>query len=258
MDESGRRRAIAYGLARIEEQAGRPPLAVISSGSASLDEALGIGGFPRGRIVEIFGPESSGKTTLALRTIACAQQAGGTAAFIDAEHALDAAYARALGVNPETVLIAQPDDGEQALEITRALVASGAVDVAVVDSVAALAPRAELDGSLGGLHGGLHSRLITQALRKLAWSAARSNTCLIFINQLRRQIGLTVGDPETTSGGRALKLYASVRVEVRRAALIQVGGIIAGSRTRAKVVRNRLAAPFREAEFDVHCAVPGA
>lgn len=258
MDECGRRRAIAFGLARLEQQAGRPPLAVISSGSASLDEALGIGGFPRGRIVEIFGPESSGKTTLALRAIARAQHAGGTAAFIDAEHTLNAAYARMLGVNPETLLIAQPDDGEQALEITGALVASGAVDVAVVDSVAALVPRAELDGSLGSLHGGLHSRLITQAMRKLAWSTARTNTCLIFINQLRRQIGLAVGDPETTSGGRALKFHASVRVEVRRAALIQDGGNIVGSRMRAKVVRNRLAEPFREAEFDIHCAVPGA
>lgn len=251
MEERGRLRAIALGLARMEQQAGRSPLSAISSGSASLDAALGVGGFPRGRIAEIFGPESSGKTTLALRTIARAQCAGGTAAFIDAEHALDAAYAQRLGVDTEKLLVSQPDDGEQALDIAGALVASGSVDVAVVDSVAALVPRAELDGTMGDFHLGLHARIMTRALRKLALSAARTNTCLIFLNQLRRQIGMASGNPETTSGGRSLKFYASVRVEVRRAALIRNGGDIVGSRTRVKVVKNRLAAPFREAEFDI-------
>jgi len=253
MDERGRRRSIALGLARLEAQGARVPLPVIPTGSASLDEALGIGGFPRGRIVEIYGPESSGKTTLALRIVACAQQAGGTAAFIDAEHALDLTYTRALGVDPEKLLLSQPADGEQALEITGALVASGAIDVAVVDSVAALVPRAELDGEVSGLHAGLHSAMITRALRKLAWSATRTNTCLIFINQLRRRLNTAAGDPETTSGGRALKFHASLRIEVRRSALIQDGGNILGSRTRVRVVKNRMAPPFREAEFEIFC-----
>lgn len=227
------------------------PVDVISSGSISVDAALGVGGFPRGRVVEIFGPESSGKTTIALQVIAEGQKAGGTAAFIDAEHALDAIYARKLGVDIENLLVSQPDYGEQALEITSALVASGAIDVIVVDSVAALVPKAELDGEMGDSHVGLHARLMSQALRKLTGVVSRNSTCLIFINQVREKIGVMFGNPETTTGGRALKFYSSVRVEVRRAATLKDGDKIIGSRTKVKVVKNKVAAPFREAEVDL-------
>lgn len=224
---------------------------VIPSGSLAVDAALGVGGFPRGRVVEIFGPESSGKTTLALQVIAEAQRRGGEAAFIDAEHALDAVYARKLGVDVDSLLVSQPDYGEQALEITAALVASGALDVIVVDSVAALVPKAELDGEMGDSHMGLQARLMSQALRKLTGVVARNNTCLIFINQIREKIGVMFGNPETTTGGRALKFYASVRVEVRRVSSIKDGEQVIGSRTRIKVVKNKVAAPFREAEVDL-------
>ncbi len=227
------------------------PVDVISSGSISVDAALGVGGFPRGRVIEIFGPESSGKTTIALQVIAEGQKAGGTAAFIDAEHALDAIYARKLGVDIENLLVSQPDYGEQALEITSALVASGAIDVIVVDSVAALVPKAELDGEMGDSHVGLHARLMSQALRKLTGVVSRNSTCLIFINQVREKIGVMFGNPETTTGGRALKFYSSVRVEVRRAATLKDGDKIIGSRTKVKVVKNKVAAPFREAEVDL-------
>ena len=227
------------------------PVSVIPSGSLALDAALGVGGFPRGRIVEIYGPESSGKTTLALQVIAQAHKMGGTAAFIDAEHALDAEYARNLGVDMENLLIAQPDSGEQALEITSALITTGGIDVAVVDSVAALVPRAELDGEMGDSHMGLHARLMSQALRKLNGLVSRKNTCLVFINQIREKIGVMFGNPETTTGGRALKFYSSVRVDVRRIGAIKDGDRIIGNRTRAKVVKNKVASPFKDAEFDL-------
>jgi recombination protein RecA len=226
-------------------------VSVISSGSVSIDAALGVGGFARGRIVEIFGPESSGKTTLALHAIAEAQAAGGCAAFIDAEHALDPTYARRLGVDIDNLLVSQPDCGEQALEITNALVASGAIDVMVVDSVAALVPKAELEGEMGDSFMGLHARLMSQAMRKLTGALSRANTCLIFINQVREKIGVMFGNPETTTGGRALKFYASVRMEVRRAATLKDGEQAIGNRTKVKVVKNKLASPFREAEVDI-------
>ncbi|MGI8743527.1 MAG: recombinase RecA [Bryobacteraceae bacterium] len=227
------------------------PVTVISTGSISLDSALGVGGLPRGRVVEIFGPESSGKTTLALQVIAQAQKAGGAAAFIDAEHALDPAYARKLGVDVDNLIVSQPDYGEQALEITGALVSSGGVDVVVIDSVAALVPKAELDGEMGDSHMGLHARLMSQALRKLTGAVARTNTLMIFINQIREKIGVMFGNPETTTGGRALKFYSSVRIEVRRAAAIKDGDAVVGNRTKIKVVKNKVAAPFRDVEVDI-------
>ncbi len=262
MDDKERRRVIDLALVQMEKQFGKGAVLrlgsrqviaveVIPSGSLAVDAALGVGGFPRGRVVEIFGPESSGKTTLALQVIAEAQRRGGEAAFIDAEHALDAVYARKLGVDVDSLLVSQPDYGEQALEITAALVGSGAVDVVVVDSVAALVPKAELDGEMGDSHMGLQARLMSQALRKLTGVVARNNTCLIFINQIREKIGVMFGNPETTTGGRALKFYASVRVEVRRVSSIKDGEQVVGSRTRIKVVKNKVAAPFREAEVDL-------
>ncbi len=262
MDGKDRQRAIDLTLANLDKQFGRGsvlrlgsrnvlPVTIISSGSISVDAALGVGGFPRGRVVEIFGPESSGKTTLALQVVAEAQKAGGTAAFIDAEHALDPVYARKLGVDTENLLVSQPDYGEQALEITAALAGSGAVDAIVVDSVAALVPKAELEGEMGDSHVGLHARLMSQALRKLTGSVSRTNTCLIFINQIREKIGVMFGNPETTTGGRALKFYASVRADVRRIAAIKDGEGVVGSRTRIRIVKNKVAAPFREAEVDL-------
>ena len=262
IDSAARQRAIDAALSQMDKQFGKGtvlrlgsrnvlPVAVIPSGSISIDAALGVGGFPRGRVVEIFGPESSGKTTLALQVIAQAQLAGGSAAFIDAEHALDPNYARKLGVDVDNLIVSQPDYGEQALEITGALIGSGGVDVAVVDSVAALVPKAELDGEMGDSHMGLHARLMSQALRKLTGAVARTNTLLIFINQVREKIGVMFGNPETTTGGRALKFYSSVRAEVRRVAALKDGETVIGNRTKVKVVKNKVAAPFREAEVDI-------
>jgi len=257
-----RARLIMQTLLQMEKQFGKgsvlqlgsksvQQVSVIPSGSISLDAALGVGGFPRGRVMEVFGPESSGKTTLALQVIAQAQAAGGTAAFIDAEHALDPTYARALGVDVDNLLVSQPDYGEQALEITGSLIASNVIDVVVVDSVAALVPKAELEGEMGDSFMGLHARLMSQAMRKLTAAVSRANACLIFINQVREKIGVVFGNPETTTGGRALKFYSSVRIEVRRIGAIKDGDQVIGNRTKIKVVKNKVAAPFREVEVDI-------
>ncbi len=262
MSDEQRKQAIDMALAQIERQFGKGSIMklgdrsslnvpVISTGSLAIDAALGIGGFPRGRVIEIYGPESSGKTTIALHAIAEAQKEGGTAAFIDAEHAMDAGYAGHLGVHIDDLLVSQPDYGEQALEIAEMLVRSGAVDILVIDSVAALVPRAELEGDMGDSHVGLQARLMSQALRKLAGIVAKSNTCLIFINQIREKIGVMFGNPETTTGGRALKFYSSIRLEIRRIASIKEGDQNLGNRTKAKIVKNKLAPPFKEAQFDM-------
>src|SRR5256886_2347028 len=243
-----------HGKGAIMRQGSRDvlvPVSVIPSGCLSIDAALGVGGFPRGRVIEIYGPESGGKTTMTLHVIAEAQKLGGQAAFIDAEHALDPVYARKLGVDVDNLLVSQPDNGEQALEIAETLIRSGGVDVVVVDSVAALVPKAELEGEMGEPQMGLQARLMSQALRKLTGMASKSRTCLIFINQIREKIGVMFGNPETTTGGRALKFYSSVRIDIRRIAAIKEGDVVTGSRTRVKIVKNKVAAPFRESEFDI-------
>ena len=259
---SDKLKAAETALSQIERQFGKGSImrlgakeftavSAISTGSIGVDAALGVGGVPRGRIIEIFGPESSGKTTLSLHIIAEAQRAGGLAAFIDAEHALDAEYAKKLGVDVDNLLVSQPDSGEQALEIAEVLVRSGAIDVIVIDSVAALVPRAELEGEMGDSHVGLQARLMSQAMRKLTAILAKSKTCMIFINQIREKIGVMFGNPETTTGGRALKFYSSVRLDIRRTNQIKEGEEVVGSRVKVKVVKNKVAAPFRQAEFDV-------